>query len=70
MNSFCGIPIYPSPLLVEKKVTRVLGGYMNHWLIRAEVTVPSRKAIHDQINNRLYMHPAFIQELQRQGWMV
>lgn len=59
------ISIIPSSLLVEKKVMRVPGGYMNRWLIRAEVVVPSKRMIHDLINNRIYMHPEMIKALHR-----
>ena len=39
--SFLGMPVHLSPLATRKGVGRVRGGYMNRWLIRAEVQVPS-----------------------------
>lgn len=67
MSTLFGIEIIPTDnfMFTEKKVTRIPGGYMNHWLIRAEITVPSRKIIHDHLNNRIYCHPAMLQEIKR-----
>lgn len=64
MNIF-GISIHPAPLMVEQKETRIKGGYLNRWLIRAVVTVPSTKVIHDRLNNRMYCHPAVIQQMRK-----
>ena len=65
MSPFSGIQVHPSPLMTERKVIRVPGGYMNHWLIRAEVEVPSRRIIHDRLNGRIYCHPAMLNEISR-----
>lgn len=65
MTTIFGIELCPSPLLVETRVGRVRGGYMNRWLIRAMVTVPSRTMIHDRVNNRYYAHPELIAEMKR-----
>lgn len=65
MRIFGGIDIHPNPLMVEKKVMRVPGGYLNRWLIRAEVTVPSSNVIHDRINNRMYCHPAMMERIRQ-----
>lgn len=41
MGALCGVPIYESELATRPVVreTRVRGGYMNRWLLRAFVTV-------------------------------
>jgi len=65
MRNFMGIDIFPSPMMVEKKVMRVPGGYLNRWLIRAEVMVPSSSIIHDKINNRMYCHPAVLEHIRQ-----
>lgn len=61
-----GMQLCESPLMVEPKVGRVRGGYLNRWLIRGMVTTPARNAIVDRINNRIYMHPEMIRQLQIQ----
>jgi len=67
MNKPFGIDIIPSlnDMFLEKKVVRVPGGYLNRWLVRAEVMVPSRQIIHDRMNNRIYCHPAMLAEIKR-----
>lgn len=68
MSTIFGIDIYPNACLTETvtEVGRVRGGYLNRWLIRAVVTKtrPSRKVIYDTIHNRLYCHPAVLQEIK------
>lgn len=59
-----GIQICPSPLMVEKKVMRVRGGYLNRWLIRAEVIVPRNEFVHDRVSNRIYCHPDMVVKLK------
>lgn len=65
MKTIYGIEVWPSPLLTETREGRVRGGYMNRWLIRAMVTVPSRQMIHDRLNNRIFAHPELIAEMER-----
>ena len=59
---FSSIPIFPSPLALSTQTRRVPGGYLNRWLIRAEVQVPC--VIHDRINNRFYVHPSLMDSLK------
>lgn len=63
--SIFGVEIYPSPLMVEEKLGYIRGGYLNRWWIRAKVTVPSARVIHDRMNNRMYCHPAVIHQIRR-----
>ncbi|WP_157979194.1 hypothetical protein [Rhodoferax ferrireducens] len=63
--SIFGISIHPAPLMVEEKETRIRGGYLNRWWIRAVVTVPSSNVIHDRLNNRMYCHPAVIAQMRK-----
>lgn len=65
MKTIYGIELCPSPLMTESREGRVRGGYMNRWLIRAMVTVPSRTMIHDRVNNRVFAHPELIAEIER-----
>ncbi len=65
MNSLYGIPVYPAPWMTETKTTRVRGGYLNRWLIRATVTLPKQEVAHDRINHRIYAHPAVIAQLAK-----
>lgn len=63
-----GMDIVASPLMVETvtEERRVLGGYMNHWLIRQVVTEerPARRAIYDQLNRRIYVHPMLLESFR------
>lgn len=61
--SIHGVGIFPNPLLVRMETRRVPGGHLNRWLIRAKVPVPY--AVHDHINNRIYMHPSLIEKLKQ-----
>lgn len=60
-----GIDIFRNSLLVKTETRRVPGGYMNRWLIRAQVQVPY--AVHDQINNCIQMHPLLFANLMRES---
>lgn len=65
LTHYLGVPIIGNPCMVVLEEQRVPGGYMNRWLIRRVVNVPSRQVIHDRRHNRLYCHPSLLTELQR-----
>lgn len=61
-NPFGGIELYEDPRMVVTVVRRVPGGYMNRWLIRAEVVEPSPYA---RIGGgKLFAHPAVIARIK------
>jgi hypothetical protein len=66
MTSFGGIRLvaHDPTLFVERKFVRIPGGYMNRWLIRAEVIVPTRNVIHDRVNDIMYCHPEMLEEIK------
>lgn len=56
---------YPSAFMTETVVTRVRGGYMNRWWIRAEVVRPVRRILIDEASGRAFCHPDVLAELRR-----
>ena len=63
-SPFAGLRFVASPLLVEVVETRVPGGYMNRWLIRATVTRPMRHGIH--VGNTVLAHPDVIEQIKKE----
>ena len=57
-----GIRLVSNPMATRLEVRRVPGGYMNHWLIRAEVRVPCTISIPSQ--GIMYAHPSIIEKLR------
>lgn len=64
MTKFMGMNLLESPLATRREIRRVRGGYMNRWLIRAEVTVPC--VIHDRLSNTIYLHPELMAKLREE----
>jgi hypothetical protein len=62
---FANVKILPAPHMVEKKVVRVRGGYLNRWLIRAEVIAPSNRIVFDEVTGVGYCHPEVLDKLQK-----
>lgn len=66
-----GVEIYTNTWLfeaTERIERRVPGGYMNRWLVR-QVTherVVKQRAIHDRINNRIFVHPKHLEQLLKE----
>lgn len=60
---FFGFEVYQSELAVRKVITRVRGGYLNRWLIRAEVWAPCAFFVGAK---KMYIHPLLYKQLQEQ----
>lgn len=61
-NPFANVQLVEDPSMVVKVVKRVPGGYMNRWLIRAEVLEPRLYARF--FDGRLHAHPAIIAKIK------
>lgn len=61
-----GMRIFENPFAVRKVTTRIRGGYMNRWLIRAQVNEPCFYI--DDINNIIHCHPYLLPEIRK--WSV
>lgn len=57
-----GFRVFANTLCTTLEVQRVRGGYMNHWLIRQEVRVPS--AFISEAEQAIYCHPDILQKLK------
>jgi len=64
MSSFLGMRLVANPLLVEKKTVRIRGGYLDRWLIRAEVMVPSTKIFQNPVDGTYHCHPDLLDKIR------
>lgn len=60
-----GYRVYASPILVDRTVTRVKGGFQYRWWIREVVTVPSRRVIISDVMGTIFAHPVVIEDLKK-----
>lgn len=66
MTPFLGMRLVANPLLVERKTVRIRGGYLNRWLIRAEVDVPSTKIFQSLVDGVYYCHPDVLDRIKNE----